>query len=1095
MATLTLVEGYEHGVFSGNGGGISSGSAGTAPVIESTIVKSGLRSLKFVAAAGTSAYTRQINYSGSGTTGTSNPVCVGHFDIYVESMTGAQSELIHAYNGSGSAAGLSIKTSGSGFKIQACIGTTYTGQESVELAFGQWHCIDFRLDITTSTIKVDFRVNNTAITQSTWAGTAGTFPNLHVGTCDTTTATFYLDNLVLSQTTGDYPFKTSGELEVEKRLPSSKSASSNPGTNVIEDNTGADINDSTNPAYQFLDDFPISGGTDYVRQYATGTGNYAETAFEDSDKTSILGVSMILSYQSASTLSNNGQTRARDSGGVETTIFSGDMSETSRYYKMRAVANPSGGWTTSEVNALKGRVGYSSDASPIPYWHCLLIQVAYFTGGVSYVEGKAGAWNSAFAWGSGKESSKGKAGAWIPQFASARGKESQVGKAGSWNALIAAARAGKVKGAKAGSWATMIAGGKPSKPIYVFSSAWMNAFSAGRGKETSGAKAGSRNAAIAAAKAEGIARKGRAAGWISAIGAARGKETSKIKAGSWNSGFSAGRAGRAIMAKAAAWNTAFAGGLGNTLAVISASASAVMSAIAGGAAKAINKAKAGSANAAIGAARGKETSKAAASASAIAGTSARGKESSKAKAAAWDQSAAAGFPKISRVVAAIAGAWNSLIGWGRGFLTRYIPAAVERDVDPRIREAEADEMSLEAIVDYRNWGLSIATENAVWNPDLEIWTSPTACYRFNNLLSGASTLIQDQTIPHGGASCVRFNIDSSNNGAYIYPSSSLALVRGRRSVVRAWYRTDAGKSSFIIIRTSGGSTIYLQPDGSWSATANGLTLPPTNGEWKRFEFEFNSYTGYDTFTFFFGAGIIFGIAAPDAASSSVYFDDVSISPVDDGITREVNLNHEDGIDVGYLFPVQDGGLELWSTATNLQYWTETRNGASTINREATEKHGGNYSCRFNIDGSGNLAQIDQTKSGSALFVASKKYQISFWHKTSTPGAKIKPFCVAWVNSAYRYLQPDGSWKNNSDPGYAGYSYRAAGVESAAWAQDIFYFMTPAVFSSNQIRFGVYSDSPGGIVYVDDILIFGPIADAIDTGIVETRIREAEVKVE
>lgn len=54
----------------------------------------------------------------------------------------------------------------------------------------------------------------------------------------------------------------------------------------------------------------------------------------------------------------------------------------------------------------------------------------------------------------------------------------------------------------------------------------------------------------------------------------------------------------------------------------------------------------------------------------------------------------------------------------------------------------------------------------------------------------------------------------------------------------------------------------------------------------------------------------------------------------------------------------DGGLENWTTATNLTSWIESISGASTINRDADASQGA-FAARFDIDASNNSAFLRQ----------------------------------------------------------------------------------------------------------------------------------------
>lgn len=77
--------------------------------------------------------------------------------------------------------------------------------------------------------------------------------------------------------------------------------------------------------------------------------------------------------------------------------------------------------------------------------------------------------------------------------------------------------------------------------------------------------------------------------------------------------------------------------------------------------------------------------------------------------------------------------------------------------------------------------------------------------------------------------------------------------------------------------------------------------------------------------------------------------------------------------------VVNGNCESWASATNLNDWTETLAGLSTVNRESTDPHSGTYSVRFDVVASANV-QIDQTFLSPVA--VGEYYRISLWHKTT-----------------------------------------------------------------------------------------------------------------
>ena len=92
----------------------------------------------------------------------------------------------------------------------------------------------------------------------------------------------------------------------------------------------------------------------------------------------------------------------------------------------------------------------------------------------------------------------------------------------------------------------------------------------------------------------------------------------------------------------------------------------------------------------------------------------------------------------------------------------------------------------------------------------------------------------------------------------------------------------------------------------------------------------------------------------------------------------------------------DGGLETWTSATDLTSWTETLGGTSTVNREATTIHGGTYSSRLDVDASGNSVYINQTgttATGTWMIV-------SGWIRSSASGKTYRVEPLKGDNTAY-----------------------------------------------------------------------------------------------
>lgn len=100
----------------------------------------------------------------------------------------------------------------------------------------------------------------------------------------------------------------------------------------------------------------------------------------------------------------------------------------------------------------------------------------------------------------------------------------------------------------------------------------------------------------------------------------------------------------------------------------------------------------------------------------------------------------------------------------------------------------------------------------------------------------------------------------------------------------------------------------------------------------------------------------------------------------------------------------DGGLNIWTTATNLTHWTESLSGTSTVNRETTEKIEGDYSCRLDVDESNSVVYLFQNHT----LVSSKGYKVVVWYMNSIAGKTAKLMLRDTAGNVW--LKSDGTWQ-------------------------------------------------------------------------------------
>jgi hypothetical protein len=245
-----------------------------------------------------------------------------------------------------------------------------------------WYRLDLLLRANTNPRSADWQLDGVAQVPLSSAGAASTVNRLRLGSAVATDV--YIanyDDVMLSATAGDYPI---GEGTVVPLRPDGVGTHSSPASFRHEDGSAIDAT-----THLRLDDDPAATATDYVRQEAASAVAYPELGLGDTSAGRIVGVSG-MSLTTPRRLRRTTAGRGLHADGA--ILFSGDMSEAALSYRSAIVPRPTG-WTTPAVNALRARLGYSTDVSPQPYWDALLLEVATGTStpGTVTVTASAGA--------------------------------------------------------------------------------------------------------------------------------------------------------------------------------------------------------------------------------------------------------------------------------------------------------------------------------------------------------------------------------------------------------------------------------------------------------------------------------------------------------------------------------------------------------------------------------------------------------------------------------------------------------------------------------------------------------------------------------
>lgn len=150
---------------------------------------------------------------------------------------------------------------------------------------------------------------------------------------------------------------------------------------------------------------------------------------------------------------------------------------------------------------------------------------------------------------------------------------------------------------------------------------------------------------------------------------------------------------------------------------------------------------------------------------------------------------------------------------------------------------------------------------------MEAWTTPTDLTNWAEAIAGTSTINQDTIEMHGGMSSCRFDVDALNSSIQLY--QDITLVAGALHRITIWHKIPIGKTGMYRIRDSA-SNVWIQSDGTWAAVTTDIELAGT-GAWTKYELYFSAHASYTAYRL--------SLWRLSAASSSLYFDDVSIQAV------------------------------------------------------------------------------------------------------------------------------------------------------------------------------------------------------------------------
>jgi len=278
---------------------------------------------------------------------------------------------------------VSVQVSSAGLVTASLDGTNYVGSTSISATLTGWHYVEIKVDGSTATAALTWRLDGVDQTGTTFARTASGFSVCRLGTSLATgpAATIDFDDLITAawSVAGDW----FGDGKVLAQFPGVDGTHSNVAKFANGD-TGVSL---TTPAYQYVDDpapwTTTRSSTDNLSQQtadATPTDDYLEIGPVPSTETGPANaIRGIIGWSTTATTANSSGSIIRSAAAVEVAIVgtssgTGDISDTTMTFRGRP--HTTVGWTTAEVNSAVFRIGFSNnDVAPRPVWQMMMFEV------------------------------------------------------------------------------------------------------------------------------------------------------------------------------------------------------------------------------------------------------------------------------------------------------------------------------------------------------------------------------------------------------------------------------------------------------------------------------------------------------------------------------------------------------------------------------------------------------------------------------------------------------------------------------------------------------------------------------------------------
>jgi len=337
--------------------------------IDTAIVRHGTYSLKNASTASSDNAERQFP---------GMKVMITRMAIYLDTLPSGGAPVHEFKTGSGSQYALLNVASSGKLSADFYSGGGIGSVNGPTIGIGTWHVVEMRFDITDpANWMIDWRGDGIPQTSTSWNATlTDNIVQEDFGYSATVTGTSHFDDIASSNTATDYPI---GDGQGIGLRPNSAGIDSGPGNFQNDDLTGA-----SGASFARLSESPFVDALTFVQQVTVSAPSYLEFGMADTPLTSNAnGIYGLVGYHSSSGTANAAATQVVRADNTALTLLSGNMAAggTALQWGGAPLAASALGWTPSEVNALRSRVGFATNVGSFPAWDGLLLEADYPTDG------------------------------------------------------------------------------------------------------------------------------------------------------------------------------------------------------------------------------------------------------------------------------------------------------------------------------------------------------------------------------------------------------------------------------------------------------------------------------------------------------------------------------------------------------------------------------------------------------------------------------------------------------------------------------------------------------------------------------------------